>query len=68
MSNRDEYRLKAAEALDLAKKASKTGDKRRLLRLAEKWLDLADRAKHPPRLPPQHPRVKEVLGEGQELD
>jgi hypothetical protein len=44
MTLEDGYRENAARTLERAKRASSTRDKRRLLRLAEKWLDLADRA------------------------
>lgn len=38
-----DYRFKAAESVELASRASTLADKVRLLGLAEKWLDLADR-------------------------
>jgi hypothetical protein len=44
MTLEDGYRENAARTLERAKRASSTRDKRRLLRLTEKWLDLADRA------------------------
>jgi hypothetical protein len=44
VTNEDDYRMKAAETLDLANRASTSADKGRLVALAEKWLDLADRA------------------------
>jgi hypothetical protein len=44
MSKEDDYRKNAAEAVELANRAASTGDKSRLLALAERWLDLADRA------------------------
>jgi hypothetical protein len=46
MSKADEYLDNAAETVDLANKASSSADKGRLLRLAEKWLALAERAHH----------------------
>lgn len=39
----DEYRKYAAASLSLASKQSKSADKSSLLRVAEAWLDLADR-------------------------
>jgi hypothetical protein len=44
MSKEDDYRRNAAHAVKLAQHAKSTTDKGRLLALAEKWLDLADRA------------------------
>ena len=46
MSKEDEYRGNALESCDLAKKATTSADRGRLLQLAEKWLDLAVRAHH----------------------
>jgi hypothetical protein len=43
MSKRDEYLDKAAQTLELATRASSSSERSRLLRLADKWLDLADR-------------------------
>jgi hypothetical protein len=40
-----DYRRSAAAAVDLAHRAASTADKRRLLAMAEAWLDLADRAR-----------------------
>ena len=44
MSKEDDYKLNAARTVDLAKRATTLADKGHLLDLAEKWLDLADRA------------------------
>jgi hypothetical protein len=44
MSKEDDYKHNAAETIDLANRASTSADKGHLLDLAEKWLDLADRA------------------------
>jgi len=44
MSKQDDYRRNAGETLELALRAGTSADKGRLLALAEKWLDLADRA------------------------
>jgi hypothetical protein len=44
MSKEDDYRKNAADAVQLANRAASTPDKSRLLALAERWLDLADRA------------------------
>jgi hypothetical protein len=43
MSKEDDYRQNAANSMRLAQRASSCEDKGRLLRLAEAWLDLADR-------------------------
>jgi hypothetical protein len=44
MTKEDDYRRSAAETLELASRAWTSRDKGRLLSLAEKWLDLAERA------------------------
>jgi len=44
MTKEDDYRRNAADTIELAHRASSSWDKGRLLRLAEAWLDLADRA------------------------
>jgi hypothetical protein len=44
MTREDDYRRHAAETMDLVQKAGSSFDKRRLLQLAERWLNLADRA------------------------
>jgi hypothetical protein len=44
MAEEDDYRRNAGE-FRLAQSASTSGDKGRLLALAEAWIDLADRAK-----------------------
>ena len=46
MSKRDDYLYNAAQALELANRASALSDKSHLADLAEKWLDLADRTQH----------------------
>jgi hypothetical protein len=43
MTKVDDYRKNAIETVELANRASTTEDKVRLLNLAEKWVDLADR-------------------------
>ena len=43
MTKEDDYRNSAAEMIQLARRASSSADKRRLLNMAEAWLDLADR-------------------------
>ena len=43
MGKEQDYRLTDAEMVDRAHKATTAIDKRRLLGLAEKWLDLAER-------------------------
>jgi len=44
MSKEDEYMQSAAEAMELVRRASSNADKGRLLKLAQAWIDLADRA------------------------
>ena len=44
MSKENEYRRNAADTMQLAQRASSNEDKGRLLKLAEAWLNLADRA------------------------
>jgi hypothetical protein len=44
MTKQDDYRRNAAKTIELANRASSSADKSHLLSLAEKWLDLADRA------------------------
>ncbi len=66
MGKEEDYRKNAAETVDLAAKLPTTADKGRLLRLAEKWLDLADRAhrqvvRHRGQIP-EHPLLKQKLG------
>ena len=67
MSKTEEYLDNAAETVDLANRASSSADKSRLLRLAEKWLDLAERASQlvgRSRSPVgEHPLVTRVLGD-----
>jgi hypothetical protein len=43
----DEYRRYAAECIPLAQQASDPGDKAHLLRMAQAWRDLADKAENP---------------------
>jgi hypothetical protein len=62
MSKEHEYRLNAAETVELANKVATAADKGRLLGLAEKWLDLADmvgRQSRSPRTVDNHPLVEE---------
>jgi hypothetical protein len=44
MTKEDDYRTNAAQSIELASRAGSSADKGHLLSLAEKWLDLADRA------------------------
>ena len=44
MTKEDDYRKNAAQTLDLASRTENRADKGHLLALAEKWLDLAERA------------------------
>jgi hypothetical protein len=66
MTKEDDYRKNAAETLELAHRAGTSADKGRLLALAEKWLDLADRTRriarqHIGRLRQEHPLVRSKL-------
>jgi hypothetical protein len=45
MAEKDDYRRHAADLVRLAQRASAPADKRRLLGLAEAWLDLIDGSK-----------------------
>jgi hypothetical protein len=44
MAKEDEYRQNAAATIRLAQRAATGAEKRHLLKLAESWLDLSDRA------------------------
>ena len=61
----DEYRQFALHCLELANTAARA-DRAHLLRMAEAWLDLADRATRRPRreaiAPGDHPLVRRTLG------
>jgi hypothetical protein len=65
MTMEDDYRRNAAETVQLAQRTSSSADKGRLLKLAEAWLDLADRARrigHNLRRPASvHPLIREKL-------
>ena len=66
MGKEADYRHNAAETVELANKASTSADKGRLLRLAQKWLDLADRANcasRPSHKFGEHPLVKTAFGD-----
>jgi hypothetical protein len=62
----DAYREKAAQALRLAQHTSSSSDKTHLVRLAEGWVELADKAhddaKRPRRPTILHPLVQKKLG------
>jgi hypothetical protein len=67
ITKEDNYREKAAEALRLAENAPSSSDRARLLKLAEGWVDLADKAhadarrlRRPTIL---HPLVQKKLGD-----
>ena len=62
MSKEDDYLDSAAQALDLATRASSSDDKAHLLDLAERWLDLADRSRQQATRPlNEHPLVKRAF-------
>ena len=65
MSKVDDYRRNAAETVQLAQRAATTFDKGRLLKLAEAWLDLADRTRRVTRTIRRpkdlHPLIREKL-------
>jgi hypothetical protein len=66
MSKEEDYRLTAAEIVECAQKATTVLEKRRLLRLAEMWLDLAVRSgrktAQTQRQIVDHPLVRKTLG------
>jgi len=67
VTKEDDYRRNAAESIELANRAVAIQDKGRQLRLAENWLDLADRAHRLSRARPrsagrEHPLLREKLG------
>jgi hypothetical protein len=72
MMKEREYRANAANSIELANRASTMSDKSRLLELAEKWLDLADRNHRltrcftPSRW--QHPLLRSKLGDEKHPD
>jgi hypothetical protein len=72
MTKETEYRANAANSIELANRASSMRDKGRLLELAEKWLDLADRAHRlTRRFKPaawQHPLLRSKLGDEKHPD
>jgi hypothetical protein len=65
MNKQDDYRRNAADTMQLAQRASSSEDKGRRLKLAEAWLDLADRARGTARRLRRpsslHPLVREKL-------
>jgi hypothetical protein len=65
MSRQDEYLDKAAQMLELATRASSSSERSRLLSLADKWLDLADRFRQPSEAAArdlnEHPLVKRAF-------
>jgi hypothetical protein len=66
MTKEDDYRQNAVETVDLANKASTFEGKARLLALAEKWVDLADRVHRSARsriskLRDLHPLIRKKL-------
>jgi hypothetical protein len=67
VSKTDEYTANALASLELAEQVSSAIAKRRLLKLAEAWLELADRAlkrgSEPYRRLPEHPLIKTKLGD-----
>lgn len=69
MGKEEDYRRDAATAIELAAKLANAADKKRLLNMAEKWLDLADHAHRQQRRhsvkPPEHPLVRAKLGPDQ---
>jgi hypothetical protein len=68
MSREEDYRLTAAEIVECAQQAKSVVEKRRLLRLAEMWLDLAARSGRKTAQARQciedHPLVRKALGSG----
>jgi hypothetical protein len=71
MTKETEYRANAANSIELANRASSMSDKSRLLELAEKWLDLAERARLTHHFAPsrwQHPLLRSKLGDEKHPD
>jgi hypothetical protein len=67
MNKEDEYRRNAAESVELAQQAATTEHKGRLLKLAERWLDLAEhahRAAKRTRTTKEHPLVRSLFSRG----
>lgn len=69
MTKDEEYRENAARSVDLAQRATSMADKGHMLRLAEAWLDLADRARQRihqrARRVREHPLLRDRLGRNQ---
>jgi hypothetical protein len=69
MGKEENYRDFAAHCLDLATKSNETGDKSRLLAMAEAWLNVADKiarlVKRPRVNVSEHPAVTAAFGPGQ---
>ena len=67
VTKEDDYLDKAAESLHLAQHASSSSDKTRLVKLAEGWVELADKAHEDTRRPRRptvlHPLVQKKLGD-----
>ena len=61
MSKQDEYLDNAAQTLELATRASSPSERSRLLGLADKWLDLADRIKRSAPQLDEHPLVRRTF-------
>ena len=72
MTKETSYRANAANSIELANRAARMSDKMRLLELAEKWLDLAERAHQiTDRFTPfrwQHPLLRSKLGDEKHPD
>jgi hypothetical protein len=69
MSKEDDHKLNAARTVNLAARAATFADKGHLLDLAEKWLDLANRAHAVQQrserrngAPREHPLLRRKLG------
>jgi hypothetical protein len=67
VAKEDEYVINGLDTLRLAERAATSRDKLRLLKLADSWLELAERIRRrgncPPRRKlPEHPLVKATFG------
>ena len=64
MGLEQDYRKYAGHSLELARKQPNSADKRRLLVMAEAWLDLADRiaGRAKRSVTVDHPLVEQALG------
>jgi hypothetical protein len=65
VAKEDEYVINGLDTLQLAERATSSRDKLRLLKLADSWLELAERirCRVPARRTAEHPLVTAKLGD-----